>query len=186
MWNVVILSAMVAVAGYYTLSDQRILPNPEYVVARNLAASMGIYRQAVINYSSAPANRAVTGPVDPSGFFPTGYTAEVPSLWSNYIDPNGTIYVFRNPNKALPVNITAEIVSLSQNSVLAGEAGATDNKLHAPADVATPVGWVNDVNNTQDIPLATDYHGAPPIPLTPSSATPIVPPGSPVWLAYRN
>lgn len=182
MWNVLILSAMLALAGYYTLSDLQILPDPEYVAARNLAASMGMYRQAVINYSTA--NPAVTGQsVDPSAYFPTGYTTEAASQWSNYVEPDGTIYVFRDPIKALPLNITAEIVSLSQNSVLAGESGATDNMLHAPADVATPVGWVN---NGHDIPLATDYHVASRIPLTPSSTTPIVPPGSPVWLAYRN
>lgn len=182
MWNILILSAMVAVAGYYTLSDLRILPNPEYVAARNLAASMGVYRQAVINYSTV--NRAVTGQtVNPSAYFPTGYTAEAASQWSNYVEPDGTIYVFRNPDKALPVNITAELVSLSQNSVLAGESGATDNMLHAPADIATPVGWVN---NNQDIPLATDYHGASRIPLTPSAAALIVPRSSPVWLAYPN
>lgn len=182
MWNIMMLSAMLAFAGYYTLADLRILPEPQSVAAKNLAASMGTYRQAVINYASA--NPAVTGQsVDPSAYFPIGYTSEDASRWSNYVEPDGTIYVFRDPNQALPLNITAEIVSLSQNSVLAGEAGAADNLLHAPADVATPAGWTN---NGQDIPLAPDYHGAPRIALTPSTATLIVPPGSPVWLAYRN
>lgn len=181
MWNVFILSAMLALAGYYTLSDLRILPDHERVAAENLAASMGTYRQAVINFSTA--NPGVTGQtVNPSAYFPTGYTAEAASQWSNYIEPDGTIYVFRNPDIELPVNITDEIVRLSQNSVLAGESGA-DNLLHAPADVATPAGWVN---NGYDIPRATDYQVTSRIPLTPSSATRIVPAGSPVWLAYRN
>lgn len=182
MLNVLILSAMLAFAGFYTLSDLRLQPNSEYVAARTLATSMGIYRQAVINYSTA--NPEVTGcTVDPSAFYPTGYTTQAAVQWSNYVEPDGTIYIFRAPNKMLPVNITAEIVSLSQNSVLAGESGTSDNMLHAPADIATPTGWVN---KEKDIPLATDYHVESRIPLTPSTATLIVPRGSPVWLAYRN
>lgn len=182
MWNIFMLTAMLGIAGYYTVSDLQVLPDPQQVSARNLAASMGAYRQAVINY--ATANPAVTGQtVDPSAYFPTGYTAQTASQWSNYIEPDGTITIFREPTRPLPVNITAEIVSLSQNSVLAGESGASDNMLHAPADIATPAGWVN---NGQDIPLATDYLGASRIPLTPSTTLLIVPRSSPVWMAYRN
>ncbi|MFZ6774450.1 type IV pilus biogenesis protein PilM [Undibacterium sp. SXout7W] len=182
MWNVLALTTMLSLVGYYNLSEYRILPNPDRVAARNLAASMGTYRQAVINYSTA--NPTDTGhSVDPAAFFPTGYTVAAASIWSNYIEPDGTIYIYPNPAKPLPVNITAEIVSLSQNSVLAGESGATDNMLHAPADIATPI---DHINNNQDIPMAEDYHVTSLIPLTPSTSTLIVPPGSPVWLAYKN
>ncbi|MGZ3236655.1 MAG: type IV pilus biogenesis protein PilM [Burkholderiaceae bacterium] len=182
MWNIMVLTLMASLAGYYSLNDEKILPDQQVAVARNLAVSMGTYRQAVINY--ATANPTATGQVTiPAAYLPTGYTTAQAGLWTNFIDPNGTIYIY--PAAALPVNITAEIISLSQNSVLVGEAGASDNMLHAPADRPTPAGWANDPKS-HNIPLALDYTGAPNIALTPSQPTPIVPAGSTVWLAYRN
>ena len=178
MWQIVILTVMISLTGYYSLIDQKIVPNAQDANARNLATSMGVYRQAVVNYSSDTAHRTKVGVVDPSEKFPAGYTAASAAFWNNYIEADGTIYVF--PAAPLPVNITSEIVALSQNSILAGESNSTRDALIAPADIATPSKWEN---NEKDIPLAKDYLGSTPIPLPLAAA---IPSNSPVWLAHRN
>ena len=185
MWNVAMLTIMLSLVGYYSMIDQRVVPNAQDAVARNLAGSMGTYRQAVIDYCTAYfltyGVSVPTGLIENSALtLPTGYTTELASRWKNYIDGSGTIYIF--PSTTLPVNITGEVVRLSQNSVLAGEAGS-DGTLHAPADLATPISYVPPSTPTQDIPLAPDYHPTTRIPL-PAVAVGITP--AIKWIAYET
>jgi len=170
---------MISLTGYYSLVDEKVVPIAQDVNARNLATSMGVYRQAVINYASDKTHSTeINMSVNPSEKFPTGYTTSSAALWTNYVDGNGIIYIF--PAAPLPVNITSEIVALSQNSILAGESNSTGDALIAPADPHPPRRWIN---NDQDIPLAKDYLGSTPIPLPPAAA---IPANSAIWLALRN
>lgn len=168
MWYAMVFSVMLAVAGYYSGSVSHF--DDRAVAARNLAESMGVYRQMLICY--ATANPTATGSVTLGKlmpYFPIGYTKTSAQLWRNYIDSNGILYVY--PAQSLALSITDELVALSQNSVLVGEAG-NDGKLHAPAnlpslDSVPPIAG----NRSNDISLP------------PEAA---ISAGLPLWLAFRN
>ncbi|WP_211474764.1 type IV pilus biogenesis protein PilM [Collimonas humicola] len=171
MWGVLMLVCMLSVAGYYSMAGQENLIASENSVAANLAINMAVYRQAVIDYSSANPAALATSVASGALSLPSWGIPSALSRWDNYIDRNGVIYVFTRMK--LPVNITADIVSLSRNSVLAGEAAATaagSLYLNAPADIAVT-------------PLAAQQAPRQVILLPAPAAIPV---GSPVWLASRN
>jgi hypothetical protein len=169
MWNIAILTVMIALTGFYSMEGEKNAPVTQNVIARNLAESMAAYRQGTIKY--ATDNTGVSGKVENStlqNFFPTGYTNEFAKNWTNYIAPDGTIYIY--PAAPLPVNITSELVKLSQNSILVGTAGA-GSTLDAPADIKNDnAGYVPPLNKIS----------------LPSTLPDANLQSYPVWLAYRN
>lgn len=139
MWNAIILTALISVAGYYTVIDQKYMLVLEESKARHLANDMAIYRNAVIDYFSAnPALKSTKVP-DNALVFPSWHTRiatpTAKTQWDNYIDADGTIYIYAL--SSLPVNITSDIVALAKNSILVGEESVVDGKqaLYSPADV---------------------------------------------------
>ena len=183
MWNFLVLAMLFSVAGYYAMTDQKqVAATQTAQIQLTLAGDMAIYRQAVIDYykanPGAPLNGAVSTPVL-SAYFPGwSNTAELSAQWSNWIDGNGTIYIYTQA--PLPTNIISSIVSLSQNSILAGEAVMQGGQLvlYAPADI--PTAPPSTMGSSSGLPYASDYgpHGA--LALPPAAA---IPAGSPVWLA---
>lgn len=169
MWYAMVFSVMLAVAGYYSGSAP--LVDEQAAAARNLATSMAIYRQLLIAYATAhPSATARNVPLAQlTAYFPLGYTQESAQLWRNYVDSDGILYVY--PARALALSITNELVALSQNSVLVGDAGI-DGNLHAPANLAS----------FDSLPPAVG-HTSTDIPLPPGAA---ISAGLPVWLAFRN
>lgn len=168
MWYASVLFVMVAVAGYYSGSVPAV--DDRAATARNLAESMGVYRQSLINY--ATNQRPVSGSVTLAqlrAYFPLGYTQESAKMWRNYVDKNGVLYVY--PARSLLFPITDELVTLSQNSVLVGDAGS-DGKLHAPANLPT--------FDSLPPPKGKSSHD---IPLPPEAG---ITAGLPVWLGFRN
>ena len=107
MWNLVILTVMTSFAGFYSLQHEKYLPDEKVVIARNLAESMANYKEAVVSYSSA--HEDVSGQIansEISNHYPTGYSNDKAKTWTNYIDEDGTIYVY--PAEQLPTKITNE------------------------------------------------------------------------------
>jgi hypothetical protein len=187
MWNILILTAMLAVAGYFSMVDQKYVVNSEASTSVGLANGMAFYRQAVINYYTNNPGASVNTSVgeltlQSSNYFPYGANAPLlTSQWNNYIDTNHIIYIYEAA--PMTVNIVSNIVTLSQNSVLAGQAvmNGTTLELYAPADIATAP--PSTFGLSSGIPEAMDYGGHSPIPLPVGAAIPV---GSPVWLASAN
>lgn len=182
MWSAMVMAMMIATAGYYALAAQeRVTINVSQ--GANLATDMATYRQMVINYASLPANRNVNDVRVPASALdqPFWLKPAVLAQWDNYIDGSGAIYVFVKADTPLPVNITADIVKLSRNSVLAGEAIVRNGSLvlRAPGDRDTSTGVPIDGHGS--LLEAIDY-GAHPALALPTQ----IPVGSPVWLASRN
>ncbi|RJF92128.1 type IV pilus biogenesis protein PilM [Noviherbaspirillum saxi] len=151
MWAIWILFAIGSVAGYFTVA--RDVQDTVQVQARaeDLAMNMGVYRAALVRYVAA--HPGVNGVVQDSSIgLPSWYVRH--PLWSNHV-AGGKITVYASAIP--PVNITREIVRLSQNSMLAGEANAGAGTLHSPI--------FGDTN----IPLPS-----------------IVPDRAPVWIATIN
>ncbi|MBC7502290.1 MAG: type IV pilus biogenesis protein PilM [Herminiimonas sp.] len=185
MWNVTVLTVLLSLAGYYALGDQKRVDVTAASLPRNLALDMATYRDAVVRHFSLPANRsAADASADfsvlalPAWYRPQRSTSGAP-LWRNYIDGAGIIYIFTAT--PLPVSITADIVRLSKNSVMAGDAVTVGGgqQLAAPADM--PTSSIAAVG--ADIQNARDY-GVHPAIAIPAAVG--IPAGSPVWLANRS
>lgn len=125
--------------------------------AATLAASMALYRDAVVHY--AHQHPGFVGKVREADLsLPDWYVAPEPGLWSNHVRGDGLIAVYAT---RLPrVDIGAEVAALAQGSELAGRADRARDTIapsaHAGAGIALPA-----------IPGAA------------------VPDGAPVWLAHR-
>jgi hypothetical protein len=160
MWAVLIVVFAVALGGWYKWPAER---QREAVVrqqANEDAETMGIYRQAVVDYfrangatdtSASLADLKLAGVLPAWSRLSTGST----SAWTNYRDSAGRIYIFPTAAGAPP--IIAELLALSRNSLNVGIYRAADHTLFSPVDgtrVALP-------------PLG----GA------------VIPDGAPVWLA---
>lgn len=156
MWMMWIAAAIIVMTGYYSVNSQVQNPTPAPMQSMALAGNMGIYRAAVVAY--ATSNPAFTGTVADGNLpFPTWYTPLTPSLWRNYIAADGTITIYAS---ALPtIKITSDIVSLSKNSILAGEARSATGTLYSPAAGDTGI-------------------------LLPAGV--VIPNGSPVWMSSHN
>lgn len=187
MWNAMVLTVMMSVAGYYAMTGQERMMTAEQSQTVNLADDMAVYRQLVVNYFTANPGFTRNAAV-PSGDLTVPDWVKPLNIarWSNYIDGDGTIYIFAAA--PLPVSITSDIVKLSRNSVLAGEAVAAAGgalHLHAPADMDTQttpraIAGRGDLSGLLE---ATDYGAHAPIALPPDAG---IQAGSPVWLASRN
>lgn len=162
MWGILVAAVMFMLTSHYALFDQKWLQTLDDMKARTVAEEMALYREAVIVYFTENDFRNMG--VDMTALKPklptwsSWYTGTPMVTWLNYRDANGVIYVYA---LSLPkVNITSEIVQLSQNSMLAG------------------------VFHTGDVTLHSPVFGDTGIPLTSlAMAGVVVPNGSPLWLA---
>lgn len=162
MWNLLVLSVLLSVTGYYAMVGDEHQQLVQQSQAETLAGSMATYRDAVQRYFNA--HPAQYGSVDittlkNANALPSWsplYTQPSSSIWANYRDTNGAIYIYAA--SLPPVNIVSEILALSQNSVLAGVYRSSDVSLHSPAFGDT------------GIPL-------------PAPSKVSIPNGSPVWIA---
>jgi type II secretory pathway pseudopilin PulG len=162
MFNFLILAAIVAATGFYAMLGEQNQQRAQQSQAETLAGSMATYREAVRNYFIA--HPAQYQPVDiatlkSSNVLPswsTLYTQPSSSIWANYRETNGTIYIYAA--SLPPVSIVSEIATLSQNSVMTGIFRSGDTTLYSP------------VFGNTSIPLPQ-----------PSKVT--IPNGSPVWIA---
>jgi hypothetical protein len=185
MWNILVLTIILSVCGYYSMVGQQRLDANEKNIALSIAIGMGTYRQAVVSYYAqnpgAPLNTSLSAAtLSASGAFPNwANSASLCSQWNNFIDGNGMIYIYEQ--SPLPANIISDIVTLSQNSVLAGQAISNGGQLtlYAPADIGTAP--PSTLSQSSGIPEASDYGAIhDPIVLPAAAAIPV---GSPVWLA---
>lgn len=162
MWNMVIIAIMASLAGLTMLPTERMMNSMEDMKGRETAETMGLYRQAVVDYFTAHP----TGPASvnintlkSAGVVPTWstlYTDSANVVWRNY--RNGTdIYIY--PATIPERNIIPELLELSRQSVTVGVYRASDSSLYSPVD-------------NQRITLAL------------SGVT--IPDGAPVWMAARN
>ncbi|MFC5474047.1 type IV pilus biogenesis protein PilM [Paraherbaspirillum soli] len=158
MWMTWIMVAMMAIAGCFVLSEE--VRSPVTVAHKNadLAESMSIYRNAVIAFVAAnPTFAGGEVPVDklPLPSWYTRYPLPL-QLWRNHVEA-GVITIYAAQPQ--PVNITADLLRLSHNSVLVGVADMRAKMFRSPLfpDVQSPL--------PAGIPI---------------------PDGSPVWLARRN
>lgn len=187
MWNILVITVILSVCGYYSMTGEQRLDESGKGTALSIAVDMEMYRQAVVNYHEINPNASLNASVPAatlvaSGAFPNwANSASLCSQWNNFIDGNGTVYIYQK--SSLPVNITMNIVALSQNSVLAGQAVSSGGQLvlYAPADMGTAP--PSTLSQSSGIPEASDYGAHTPIVLPAAAAIPV---GSPVWLATPN
>jgi hypothetical protein len=165
MWAFVFVAVMASLTGYYRFIDKEALAASEQAKADNLAESMTIYRDAVVAYFNQRPSEFGTVGIDrliATNALPnwsTMFQKPATSIWTNYRHDDGVIYIYAT--QAPPVNATADIARLSQNSVLAGVFRTGDITLHSPVFGDTKVA------------------------LPPRAKAPI-PNGSPVWIAMTR
>jgi hypothetical protein len=128
MWMIWIVVAMASLAGVYSAKEQVRNPPSTQLHSADLAVNMAAYRAAVVayasnTYASYPITATSVSHADLAPYLPYWYTPAAAGMWNNYIDTDGTIVIFATANP--PVVYTADMVSLSQNSMLAGTASAT-------------------------------------------------------------
>jgi hypothetical protein len=124
MWSLAVAVVLVSVAAIYSTMGAQTLSVDQSNVAMEVAAGMGLYRQAVINYFTQNDVRGTgvsLATLKSSQMLPTWsilYQQANAPIWDNYRDANGTIYVYAT---SLPsTNIIGEITTLSNNSILVG------------------------------------------------------------------
>ncbi len=164
MWSITVFVVMTALAGVYMLPAERSEMAVQDLKARELAESMGVYRQAVVAYFSASDVTDTSVDIDTlkgAGMVPTWstlYTNSAATIWKNYRDSAGVIYVY--PATLPSANITSELLKLSQYSLTVGIYRNSDGSLYSPVDGAritlTSLGGVS------------------------------IPDTAPVWMAARN
>lgn len=138
MWNFVIVAVMAALTGFYTLSSERSVANIKDQETRVQAESMGVYRQAVIAYFTAHNVTGTSVDIDTmknEGMVPTWstlYTDSAASIWANYRDSAGIIYIY--PTTLPSANIVNEVLKLSKYSMNVGIYSTSDGSLYSPAD----------------------------------------------------
>jgi hypothetical protein len=165
MWAFVFVAVMASLTTYYRFIDKEALAAAEQVKADNLAESMTIYRDAVVSYFKQRPTEFGTVGIDKliaTKALPdwsTLFQKPAASPWTNYRHDDGVIYIYATV--APSVNASADIVRLSQNSVLAGIFRTGDTTLHSPVFGDTKVT------------------------LPPLAKAPI-PNGSPVWIAMSK
>lgn len=155
-----VLVAMVSITTYFSVANQVGQPTREQLVGTSLAGNMAVYRDAVLTYLRN--NPGFIGTTIPANQLPLPTWGYVPnSIWAHYIAPDSyrTIVIYASTRP--PVDITAELMELSKNSILAGRINTATNRLESPVH-----------GNTNIL-----------IPLPPGAT---IPNGTPVWLAYRS
>jgi hypothetical protein len=165
MWPILVVAIMMSLTGFYQLIDKDGMAAREQARADHIADSMAIYRDAVAAYftmhpaqfASIDINELKASNALPS--WSTLYQDPATSIWRNYRDTDGVIYIYAS--SLPPVNISADIARLSENSLMAGQFRTGDTTLHSP------------------------IYGDTGIKLPPQAKAPI-PNGSPVWIAMRK
>lgn len=162
MWNLLVVVVIASLTGLYASFDKEFLLASENTEAVNLAKDMAIYREAVITYfdrnptvyQSVDLDTLKAADVLPS--WSTLYLRPRTSIWANYRDTDGTIYIYAS---ALPAtNVFPELTKLTQSSVMVGVFRAGDTTLFSPV-------------------LGDTKRKLPP------EASVDIPEGSPVWIA---
>lgn len=163
MWNIVVVTVMAALVGIYMLPSERNLSSARDMQAREMADSMGVYRQAVVRYFTAtgkPEGSASMDELKSGGYLPEWsrlYAQGNDAPWDNYRNVEGIIYIYP---KALPeINIVPDLLTLAHNSVTVTVYRAADKTLYSPGD-------------NQRFPH--NLGGRP------------IPDGAPVWMAASN
>lgn len=141
MWMTMVLTALLSVAGFYTLADQVAHPSSIALKSSGLADSMSVYRAAVADYAASHASFSGAA-AERELPFPAWYAPPSPRLWANHVAADGTVTIYA---LAVPAaDIAAEIAGLSQNSIFAGEADTRTGTLHSPlfgdTGIALPAG----------------------------------------------
>jgi type II secretory pathway pseudopilin PulG len=165
MWPILVVAIMVTLASFYRTVDKEGIATAEQARADQIAESMAVYRNAVRLYftqhpnefESIDINKLRAADALPS--WSTLYQKPATSIWANYRDTDGVIYIYASSPP--PANITADIARLSQNSLYAG------------------------VFRTGDTTLFSPVYGNTGIKLPPQSKA-AIPNGSPVWIAMRE
>jgi hypothetical protein len=138
MWSAIVVAVMAALTGFYMLPAERSYIAMKNLQARELAESMGVYRQAVVAYFSANDMTNTSVDIDTlkaAGMVPTWsmlYTSSDTSIWANYRDSSGVIYIY--PATLTSTNIVSEVLKLSRNSMTVGIYRASDHSLYSPVD----------------------------------------------------
>lgn len=165
MWNAVVLAVLIAVAGVYATKNLQGQDLSRGNLTDSVAAEMGIYRNAVVNYFSSNDVYGVsvsTATLKSGGFLPAWsklFQQTTPLAWGNYRSASGTIYIFA---LSLPTqNIASEVMQLSQNSILVGIYRSSASTLQSPVygDTGIPVSDISGMS---------------------------IPDGSPVWIAMTK
>ena len=128
MWMIWIVVATASLLGLYTNRSQVQHPSSLQLQAVDLAVNMATYRAAVVDYAK---HTYPVYPISPGGvtqaalapYLPYWYPSSATLIWGNYIDSDGTILIYAISTPAQVY--TAELVTLSQNSMLVGTASAS-------------------------------------------------------------
>lgn len=159
MWNAVVLAVLIAVAGVYATKNLQTHDLTRDNLNDSVAAEMGIYRNAVIDYFSSNDlyNASVSSATLKSGgFLPAWsklYQQTTPLAWGNYRSASGVIYVFA---VSLPTsNIASEVMQLSQNSILVGTYRSGYSTLQSPVygDTGIPVSDISGMSISDGAPV---------------------------------
>ena len=161
MWAVLIVVFALTLGGWYGWPAEH---RREVVVeqqANEDAETMGIYRQAVVDWFKANNVTDTSVSLEDlkgAGVLPawSRLSTSAATVWTNYRDSAGRIYIFPAAAGAPPV--IAELLALSRNSLNVGIYRAADHTLFSPVDgtrIALP-------------PLGDA----------------VIPDGAPVWLAH--
>ncbi|HEY4542828.1 MAG TPA: hypothetical protein VIG66_10705 [Noviherbaspirillum sp.] len=139
MWNIVVVAVMAALTGFYMLPAEQSMSRNHELEARQMAISMGVYRQAVRAYYTAnngTLNYSVTvAELNAGNFLPEW--SHLRALgengpWANYRNAAGTVYVYP---KELPTrNMLAELLDVAHRSVNVAVYRAADSSLYSPGD----------------------------------------------------
>jgi hypothetical protein len=159
MWAVLIVVFALTLGGWYGWPAEHGREVVAGQQAHDDAETMGIYRQAVIDWFKANNVTDTSVSLDDlkgAGVLPAWSRLSTGSatVWTNYRDSAGQIYIF--PAAGAPP-VIAELLALSRNSLNVGIYRAADHTLFSPVDgtrVALPA-----------------LGGA------------VIPDGAPVWLA---
>lgn len=158
MWSGFLTLALASACGLYAIGQHHddVATSQDGMQAR-IAASMAIYRDAVVRY--AHANPGFQGQVKEKDLaLPDWYTPVKAGLWSNHVGADGLIAVYAT---SLPIlDIGPALQALAQGSALAGRANPKAKRLE-PAAGGDPI----DLPAIPGVTLAE---------------------GAPVWLAHRD
>jgi len=163
MWNIVVITVMAALVGLYVLPSERNMNSMREMQAREMADSMGVYRQAVVRYFTATGKLDWSASMDElkdGHYLPewsSVYAQGDAAPWDNYRNADGIIFIYP---KVLPeTNIVPDLLALAHNSVTVTVYRAADNTLYSPGD---------------NMPVTLDLGGKP------------IPDGAPVWMAASH
>lgn len=136
MWNLLVITVLASMAGVYGNFGSQVLYGIERNDAREIAESMGLYREAVIQYYTAndlknhsvELNMLKIAKLVPA--WSTLYTRSDASIWRNYRAADGTIYVYATELPSM--SIQSELARLSKNSYFAGVYRKNGKTLYSP------------------------------------------------------